>query len=123
MGFSRQGWWSRLPFPSSGDLPTQGSNLGLLHCKRQILYQLSYQEALNKRFYCLFLSLLFSALPGDSKHLISEFQFQYSSMNVNLINCLLCYAISCSYFSASFWSFNQPYFKNLVQIIFVSRKT
>ena len=30
MGFSRQEYWSGLPFPSPG--PTQGSNLGLLHC-------------------------------------------------------------------------------------------
>ena len=37
MGFSRQEYWSGLPFPSPGDLPE--SNPGLL-C-RQILYQLS----------------------------------------------------------------------------------
>ena len=36
-GFSRQEYWSGLPFPSPEDLPTQGLNLGLLHC-RQILY-------------------------------------------------------------------------------------
>ena len=42
MGFSRQEYWSGLPFPSPGDLPTQESNLSLLHC-RQILYQLSYK--------------------------------------------------------------------------------
>ena len=37
MGFSRQGYWSGLPFPPPGMFPTQGSNPGLLHC-RQILY-------------------------------------------------------------------------------------
>ena len=43
MRFSRQGYWSGLPFPSPGDLPpgfifpTQESNPGFLHC-RQILY-------------------------------------------------------------------------------------
>ena len=37
MGSSRQEYWCELPFPSSGDLLIQGSNLGLLHC-RQILY-------------------------------------------------------------------------------------
>ena len=37
LGFSRQEYWSGLPFLSPGDLP----NPGLLHC-RQILYQLSY---------------------------------------------------------------------------------
>ena len=31
MGFSRQEYWSGLRCPSPGDLPTQGSNLGLLH--------------------------------------------------------------------------------------------
>ena len=36
MRFSRQEYWSGLPFPSPGDLP----NLGLLYCRR-ILYQLS----------------------------------------------------------------------------------
>ena len=40
MEFSRQGYWSGLPFPSPGSLPTQGSNPGLLHC-RQTLYCLS----------------------------------------------------------------------------------
>ena len=42
MGFSRQECWSGLPFPSPGDLPNQGSNLGLPHC-RQTLYHLSHQ--------------------------------------------------------------------------------
>ena len=41
MEFSRQEYWSELPFPS-GIFPTLGSNPGLLHC-RQILYQLSHQ--------------------------------------------------------------------------------
>ena len=42
MEFSRQGYWSGLPFPSPGDLPnpgifpTQGSNLGLPHCKQTL---------------------------------------------------------------------------------------
>ena len=42
MGFSRQGYWSGLPFPSPGIFPTQGLNLGLSHC-RQTLYRLSHQ--------------------------------------------------------------------------------
>ena len=33
MGFSRQEYWSGLPFPSPRDLPTQGSSQSLLHCK------------------------------------------------------------------------------------------
>ena len=42
MGFSRQEYWSRLPFPSPEDLPDPGIEPGLLHCG-QILYCLSYQ--------------------------------------------------------------------------------
>ena len=42
MGFSRQEYWSGLPLPSPGDLPTQGSNPGLPHC-RQTLYRLNHQ--------------------------------------------------------------------------------
>ena len=42
MVFPMQEYWSGLPFPSPEDLPTQGPNSGLLHC-RQILYQLSHQ--------------------------------------------------------------------------------
>ena len=32
MEFSRQEYWSGLPFPSPGDIPTQGLNLGFPHC-------------------------------------------------------------------------------------------
>ena len=42
MEFSRQKYWSGLPFPFSGIFPTQGSNPGLLHC-RQILSRQSHQ--------------------------------------------------------------------------------
>ena len=45
MGFSRQGYWSGLPFPFPGIFPTQGSNSGLPHC-RQTLYPLSHQGSL-----------------------------------------------------------------------------
>ena len=42
MGFSRQEYSTGLPFPSPGIFPTQGSNLGLQHC-RQTFYHLSHQ--------------------------------------------------------------------------------
>ena len=42
MKFSRQEYWSGLPFPFPGIFPTRGSNLGFLPC-RQILYHLSHQ--------------------------------------------------------------------------------
>ena len=45
MGLFGQEYWSGLPFPSPGDLPTQGLNPGLLHC-RWILYWLSYKGSL-----------------------------------------------------------------------------
>ena len=42
MEFSRQEYWSGLPFLIQGIFPTQGLNPGLLYC-RQILYCLSHQ--------------------------------------------------------------------------------
>ena len=42
IGFSRQEYWSGLPFPSPGNLPDQWSNPGPPHC-RQTLYHLSHQ--------------------------------------------------------------------------------
>ena len=42
MGFSRQEYWSGLPFPSPGDLSDHGLNPCLLHW-RQISYHLSHQ--------------------------------------------------------------------------------
>ena len=48
MRFSRQEYWSGLPFPSPGDLPIQGSNPGPPHC-RQILYHLSQGQCLRQK--------------------------------------------------------------------------
>ena len=42
MEFSRPEHWSGWSFPSPGDLPNPGMNLGLPHCG-QILYQLSHK--------------------------------------------------------------------------------
>ena len=42
MGFSRQEYWTWLPFPSPGDLPDSGIKPGLLHY-RQTLDHLSHQ--------------------------------------------------------------------------------
>ena len=42
MGFSRQEYWSGLPFPSPGIFTTQGPNPVLLHC-RQTLYCLNHK--------------------------------------------------------------------------------
>ena len=48
MGFSRQEYWSGLPFPSPGNLPDPGIKAGLLHCS-WILYCLSHRETLCHR--------------------------------------------------------------------------
>ena len=55
MGFPRQGYWRRLPFPFPGDLPGPGSGpraLGLPHC-RQTLYHLSHQGSLTQHIILL----------------------------------------------------------------------
>jgi len=55
MEFSRQEYWSGLPFPSPGDLPDLEIKLRfLLHC-RQILYHLSHLESPRGAFkpWCL----------------------------------------------------------------------
>ena len=46
MKFSRQEYWSGMPFLLQGIFPTQGSNPGLLRY-RQILYCLSHQKSQN----------------------------------------------------------------------------
>ena len=42
MEFSRQDYWSGLPYPPPGDLPDPGIEPGLLHYK-QMLYRLRHQ--------------------------------------------------------------------------------
>ena len=37
VGFSRQEYWSGLPFPSPGDLPDQGIEPSLPHCRQTLL--------------------------------------------------------------------------------------
>ena len=56
MGFPRQEYWSRLPFPSPKDLPNQGSNQGLLHCRQTLCY-LNYQGS-------PVFGMIFSSIPG-----------------------------------------------------------
>ena len=50
MEFSRQEYWSGLPFLLQRNFPTQGLNPGLLHL-RQILYCLSYREVYKSWIY------------------------------------------------------------------------
>ena len=51
MGFSRQEYWSGLPFPSAGIFLTQGSNSGLLHYRR-VLYHLSHTVLISETVMC-----------------------------------------------------------------------
>ena len=48
MEFSRQEYWSELPFPSPGDFPDPRIEPGLPHC-RQTLYRLSHKQRRIKR--------------------------------------------------------------------------
>ena len=49
MGFSRQEYWSGLPFPSLGNIAHPGSNPGLLHC-RQIFWPTEPSISVQKCF-------------------------------------------------------------------------
>ena len=58
MGFSRQEYWSGMPFPSPRDLPTQGSNQSLLYFRQSPALQvnsllLSHQGAGEKEWRCV----------------------------------------------------------------------
>ena len=43
LGFSRQEYWSGLPYPPPGGILTQGLNFHLLHCRRIFFLPLSHQ--------------------------------------------------------------------------------
>ena len=49
MGFSRQEYWSGLPFPSPEDIPDPGIHPGLRHC-RQTVYHQSHQRSPSFEF-------------------------------------------------------------------------
>ena len=57
MGSSRQEYWSGLPFPSPGDLPDPGMELGSPIC-RETLYHLSHQGSPKVFFFPLVLALV-----------------------------------------------------------------
>ena len=80
--FSRQESWSRLPFPSPGDLPDQGLNPGILHC-RQILYHLSHQGSLYEWEYKYIFSMCTVVIKKKKEEnfcqLRSLFQREYIS--------------------------------------------
>ena len=67
MWFSRQSYWSGLWFPSQGNFPTQGSNLGLPHC-RQTVNCLSHQGSLIR---CVQIAICLGGQVKDCTILIS----------------------------------------------------
>ena len=69
MGFSRQEYWSGLPLPSPGDLPSPGIEPGLPHC-RQTLYYLSHQGSSkwNRSVMSNSLCPMNCRPPGSSVH-------------------------------------------------------
>ena len=67
MGFSRQEYWSGLPFPSPGNFPTQGSNPGLPR-KSSVLKSES-EVAQSCPTLC---EPIDYSLPGSSVHGISQ---------------------------------------------------
>ena len=52
MGFSRQEYWSGVPFPSPGDLPDPGIEPGFSHTVGRRFYDLSHQESLRVQGNC-----------------------------------------------------------------------
>ena len=78
-GISQQEYWSGLPFPTPGDLPDQGLNLYLLHC-RQILYHRATGEAL----FTVVLPTSGSGAPNSffTSYQLQQFLFFPSSFSV-----------------------------------------
>ena len=94
MGFSRQEYWSGLPFPSPGDLPNPGSNLGFPHC-RQILYQLNHkgsqcENRINSKCVCVCMCVCVSVCVCIilSTSIERERKIQFSSVAQSYSNSL-----------------------------------
>ena len=82
IGFSRQEYWNSLRFLLQRIFPTQGSILGLLHC-RQILYQLSHREA---SIYSVVL------VSGVNKWLSYIYMYMYIYIYIPFyISSVICY--------------------------------
>ena len=73
MGFSRQEYWSGLPFPSLGDLPNPELNPGLLHC-RQILYHQYLFNLFGDPFYCMVPCISFEAECSGEKSNLPKYR-------------------------------------------------
>ena len=88
MGFSRQEYWTRLPFPSPGIFPTQGSNPGLLHC-RQTLYLLRYLPWRNAFNYLFNTELTETQILYDKYDFIIKISANILSQSFNFLHGVL----------------------------------
>ena len=93
--FSRSGYWSGQSFPSPGDLPNSGLNLGLQHCRR-ILYQLSHKGIyLEKKAHIAFnfgiasLCLIHGVFPVLQVILFCSLPIESSSLTLLILPTLL----------------------------------
>ena len=84
MEFSRQGYWSGLPFPSPGDLPDPGIEPCLPHC-RQMLYHLSQDFGTNLR-----ICLLVPAVLSVSLRNCPAISIQLDHSEFWLLSCPFC---------------------------------
>ena len=71
MEFSRQEYWSELPFSFLRNFSIQGSNLGLLHC-RWILYHLSYQRSPGNQDIFQARTLEWVAMPSSWGNFLTQ---------------------------------------------------
>ena len=69
-GILQARYWSGLPLPSAGDLPTQSSGLDLLHC-RLIVYHLSHQGSRINVYSSTVYNRRHGNNPGAQQQLIS----------------------------------------------------
>jgi len=91
MGFSMQGYWSGLPFPSPGDLPDSGIKPGSPTLQADSLPSEPPGKPLG--YYCIlptdFLSLLLYLLTSFSEQPKGSFKITYQFMSLSYLNCLV----------------------------------
>ena len=105
MGFSRQEYWSGLPFPSPGIFPTQGSNLGLWHCRQTLLP--SEPPGKPAAIHVLVSIIPQTPLPSRLPHSIEQSSLCYtvSPCWLSILTIAVCtYPSLTPYLTFCFWS-------------------
>ena len=121
-GFSRQEYWSGLPFPSPGIFLTQGSNSGVPHY-RQTIYHLRHQGSsktvlinvynlmsLKTTLPCMTVTTIYSRNINCFSVAVweqPEFPFELLLLLGSLL-CLELLTIHCSFFWNDFWHIECP---------------